>query len=88
MDPDAWHRRHLVPLLKRPCLYQRGTGLHSLRHTYVSLLIARGEDIGYIADQVGHSTTRLTQDLYRHVFKGAEWTPCADSARRSHHRAA
>jgi hypothetical protein len=21
--------------------------------------------------QVGHSTTRLTQDLYRHVFKGA-----------------
>ena len=37
----------------------------------MSLLIAQGEDVGYIADQVGHSTTRLTQDLYRHVFKGA-----------------
>jgi len=37
----------------------------------VSLLIGQGEDVGYIADQVGHSTTRLTQDLYRHVFKGA-----------------
>ena len=71
MDPDTWHRERLVPILKRAKLYRTGTGLHSLRHTYVSLLIALGEDVGYIADQVGHSTTRLTQDLYRHVFKGA-----------------
>jgi integrase len=68
MDPDAWHRDHLVPILKRVGLYQKGTGLHAIRHTYVSLLIASGEDVGYIADQVGHSTTKLTQDIYRHVF--------------------
>jgi integrase len=69
MDGDTWHHRRLVPLLKRLGLYKKGLGLHSLgRHTYVSLLIAQGEDVGYIADQVGHSTTRLTQDLYRHVF--------------------
>jgi len=71
MDPDTWHRERLVSILKRANLYRPGTGLHSIRHTYVSLLIAQGEDVGYIADQVGHSTTRLTQDLYRHVFKGA-----------------
>ena len=71
MDPYTWHREHLVPILKRANLYRPGTGLHSIRHTYVSLLIAQGEDIGYIADQVGHSTTRLTQDLHRHVFRGA-----------------
>ncbi len=71
MDPDTWHRERLVPILKRANLYRPGTGLHSIRHTYVSLLIAQGEDVGYIADQVGHSTTRLTQDLYRHVFKSA-----------------
>lgn len=71
MDPDTWHRERLVPILTRANLYRPGTGLHALRHTYVSLLIAQGEDVGYIADQVGHSTTRLTQDLYRHVFKGA-----------------
>jgi integrase len=71
LDPDTWHRERLVPILKRANLYRPGTGLHSIRHTYVSLLIAQGEDVGYIADQVCHSTTRLTQDLYRHVFRGA-----------------
>ena len=56
MNGDTWHHRRLLPLLKRPGLYQRGLGLHSLgRHTYVSLLIAQGEDIGYISDQIGHS---------------------------------
>jgi hypothetical protein len=71
MDPDTWHRERLVPILKRANLYRPGTGLHSIRHTYVILLIAQGGDVGHIADQVGHSTTRLTQDLYRHVFRGA-----------------
>ncbi len=68
MDPDAWHRKHLVPLLKQVKIRLPQTGLHSLRHTYVSLLMAQGEDMRYIADQVGHSTVRLTQDLYAHVF--------------------
>lgn len=71
MDPDTWHRERLVPILKRAGLYRPGTGLHAIRHTYVSMLIDQGEDVGYIADQVGHSTTSLTQDIYRHVFKGA-----------------
>lgn len=69
MDPDRWHRERFVPILKRAGLYRPGAGLHALRHTYVSLLIAQGADVGYIADQVGHSTTRLTQDVYRHVFR-------------------
>jgi hypothetical protein len=47
-------------------------------------MIHQGEDLGYIADQVGHSTTRLTQDLYRHVFKAARSTLCAGSMARSH----
>lgn len=68
MDPDAWHRERLVPILEQAKLRLPRSGLHSLRHTYVSLLIAQGEDPRYIADQVGHSTTRLTQDLYAHVF--------------------
>jgi hypothetical protein len=34
----------------------------------VSLLAHQGEDIHYIASQVGHSSVRLTQDVYRHVF--------------------
>ena len=68
LDPDAWHRERLVPMLEKARLRLPRAGLHSLRHTYVSLLIAQGEDPRYIADQVGHSTVRLTQDLYAHVF--------------------
>jgi len=68
MDPDAWHRTHLVPLLQQVHLRLPRSGLHSLRHTYVSLLIAQGEDVRYIADQVGHSTVKLTHDLYAHIF--------------------
>jgi integrase len=68
MDPDAWHRERLVPRLRQVGLYRPGAGLHSIRHTYVSLLVHQGEDVRYIADQVGHSTTRLTQDVYAHIF--------------------
>jgi integrase len=72
LDPDTWHREHLAPLLEAATLRRRGAGLHSLRHTYVSLLIDQGEKARYIADQVGHSSTRLTEDLYAHVFKAAK----------------
>jgi integrase len=78
LDPDRWHKQRLVPLLKQAGLRVKGTGLHSLRHSYVSLLAAQGADLRYIADQVGHSTTKLTADLYTHVLKQAR----ADAMRR------
>ncbi len=68
LDPDTWHKERMVPILERAKLRAPMTGLHTLRHTYVSLLIALGENTRYIADQVGHSSTRLTEDLYAHVF--------------------
>jgi integrase len=58
----------MVPILAEAGLSGALAGLHSLRHTYVSLLIAGGEDTRYIADQVGHRSTRLTEDLHAHVF--------------------
>ena len=71
LDPDRWHRQHLVPLLERAQLRLPGTGLHSLRHTYTSLLAAQGEDVRYIADQLGHSSPALTMAVYQHVFTRA-----------------
>ena len=40
-----------------------------MRHSYVSVLAALGVDIKYISEQVGHSTVKLTQDVYRHVLQ-------------------
>jgi integrase len=71
MDPDNWHKDRLVPILEQAHLRLPKTGLHSLRHTYTSVLAALGEDVRYIADQLGHSSPRLTQDIYQHVLAGA-----------------
>lgn len=43
----------------------------SLRHTYASLLIMRGENLTYVKDQLGHSSIQVTVDLYGHLIPGA-----------------
>jgi integrase len=42
---------------------------HALRHFYASLLIQHGEDIVYIRDQLGHSSTKITLDIYGHLMR-------------------
>jgi len=41
--------------------------LHDGRHSAASLGLLAGIDIKIVSDQLGHSTTRITQDLYTHV---------------------
>lgn len=41
-------------------------GIHDLRHSAATILFASGLPIEAIADLLGHSTVRVTQDLYRH----------------------
>ena len=38
------------------------------RHTYASLLINNGENIKYIAEQMGHASVQVTLDRYGHLF--------------------
>jgi integrase len=40
--------------------------LHTLRHQYASLLIAQGAK--YISETMGHSSIRVTFDVYGHLF--------------------
>jgi integrase len=49
----------------------RGVRLHDLRHTYASLQLQAGEPIGYVKQQLGHSSIQVTVDRYGHFVPGA-----------------
>jgi integrase len=44
--------------------------IHDMRHTYASLLLSKGVDIKTVSDMLGHSTIRITFDLYAHTYEG------------------
>jgi integrase len=45
--------------------------LHDLRHTFASLLIQNGESLAYVKEQMGHSSIKVTVDVYGHLVPGA-----------------
>ena len=67
-DPDNWSKRTWSDLRKRAGL-RPSIGLHSLRHSFASLLIDQGENPRYVADQLGHSSPSFTLEVYAHCFK-------------------
>lgn len=46
--------------------------VHSLRHTYASLLISDGVPLTVVSHQLGHSQTSTTANIYAHVIAAAE----------------
>jgi integrase len=63
-------RRSFRPILKRAGL--PGIRPYDLRHSSATLLLLAGEDSKVVAERLGHSTTRLTQDTYQHVLPGMQ----------------
>ncbi len=59
--------RHFIPALKRAGAPR--IRFHDLRHTYASLMIAQGENIKYIQNQLGHSSPTVTLNVYAHLMK-------------------
>ena len=45
--------------------------LHDTRHTFASILLMNGESPAYVKDQLGHSSIRMTVDVYGHLIPGA-----------------
>ena len=43
-------------------------GIHSLRHTYASMLFDKGVDVGVVSKILGHSSVRITYDTYIHIL--------------------
>jgi integrase len=42
--------------------------LHSLRHTFASLLIARRLDVVFVSRQLGHANPSITLTVYAHLY--------------------
>lgn len=60
--------------------------VHDLRHTAATILYANGVPLEAIADMLGHSTVRVTQDLYRHRVEAIQ-RDAADAMERALSRA-
>jgi integrase len=53
---------------------------HDLRHTFASLLIARGLDIVFVSRQLGHADPSITLRVYAHVFDAEKHALAASDA--------
>ena len=58
--------------LARTLNFPENIHLHSLRHTTASLLINSDVSPKLIAEQLGHSSAAITQDIYSHIFKSSK----------------
>lgn len=86
VDPDNFRNRVFERLVAKAGL--RALRFHDLRHTYASTLIAAGVHLTYIKEQLGHSSIKITVDIYGHLIPGANRAavdalddiPCAPDA--------
>lgn len=66
---ESWRRYKLwYPLLEKAGI--RRLDPHATRHIFASRLIASGENLKYIAEQLGHSSIKVTADIYGHLIPG------------------
>ena len=63
--------RHRIFRPRRPPHGLTGFRFHDLRHTYAALMVAAGAHPKYLQAQMGHSSIRVTLDLYGHLFPDA-----------------
>jgi len=54
--------------------------LHSLRHTFTSLLIAKGLDVVFVSRQLGHASPATTLRVYAHLFEQVRHAATARAA--------
>jgi len=67
---NNFSERVFKPLLSHARL--RRIRFHDLRHTFGSLLIQAGAPLTYVKEQMGHSSIKITVDIYGHLIPGAD----------------
>jgi integrase len=68
-DMKNLNKRHFHKCLQKAGL--RRIRFHDLRHSFASLLIQNGESLTYVKEQLGHSSIKITVDVYGHLVPGA-----------------
>lgn len=69
-DGKAWGPVHQVRRMAEACAAAKispAVSFHVLRHTHGSMLAMRGVPMAVIAQQLGHSDTRMTERHYAHL---------------------
>jgi integrase len=54
--------------------------VHSFRHTFVSLLSAKGLNVVFVSRQLGHADPSITLKIYAHLFERADHAATARAA--------
>ncbi|MBW2120865.1 MAG: site-specific integrase [Deltaproteobacteria bacterium] len=68
LDPDNLRHRVFLKALEKAGL--RHFRLHDLRHSYATLRLSKGDDIADVSHQLGHSSVKITWDVYYHWMPG------------------
>lgn len=69
-DGEEWSASHQIRRIRDACEVAKivpAISFHILRHTYGSRLAMRGAPMAVIAQQLGHSDTRMTERHYAHL---------------------
>ena len=67
ISPTNFARRYFHPLLKQ-CGIKEGFTFHGLRHTHATLLLQQGVNPKIVQERLGHSSIKVTMDVYSHVL--------------------
>jgi integrase len=61
-----------VSALCRRLKLPKGVSLHTLRHSHGSHLLAAGMPLPAVSERLGHSSVRVTADVYSHAIRGQD----------------
>ena len=65
---DLSIRNHLMKILEVAGLQKMRA--HDLRHSYATIRLSKGHNIGDVSYQMGHSSIKITFDTYTHWIPG------------------
>jgi hypothetical protein len=68
VDPDNWSKE-AMPQIRAAGRLPEGLTMHGLRHTFVSILLAKGVDSKLVSEQIGHTDEAFTRETYQHLLK-------------------